>query len=275
MYAASISMDHPVREVAFAHRDNGIVSAVAYLSDGSFALLADNKGPKSQMIASYSPPAVIGNVSWSDSENVDVTSLRQVLIVGSSDASLELIAMTCGPPNESSDCLVEISIGLDENCNGSASLTRSIPLEGRVLRMVHWLDNVQGALLELEDGSLLEYSRDTSGEGLVLPSDAEPLLEPCPWIGALHDTSKLDQEEASHRDRLVVGLSSRSRLYCHDRLLADAASSFILSPSHQFLCYATADARSLLKFLPFKELHKFDPLMGSDENHLARGIRAS
>jgi elongator complex protein 1 len=270
MYAACVSMDRPIREVAFAAGSSDSVTAVAYLSDGSFSILANREGGRSQMIANYSPPTIICKAIWASTEYVDVTSLRQVLIVGSSETSLELIAIACGDPNEQQDRLVELNIAFDGG-GGSIIVQNSITLEGRVLRMVHWLDNVNGALLELNDGSLLEYSRDASGEGHVLPSEAEPLLEPCPWIGALHNASVLDQGERSHSQRLVVGLSSRSRLYCQDRLLADAASSFILSPAHHFLCYATADTRSLLKFLPLKELHNFDPLMGSDENHLLEG----
>ena len=271
MCVASLSMDRPIREVAFAAGSSGSLTAVAYLSDGSFSIMADRGGSKSQMIANYSPPTVVGKAMWTNTKDIDVTSLRQVLIIGSGETSLELVAVACGHPNEKRDYLLEIDIGFDERGDGFVTVRNSTALESRVLRMVLWLDNVSGALLELNDGSLLEYSRDESGEGRVFPSVAEPLLEPCPWIGALHDASIFGQGERCHSQRLVVGLSSRSRLYCQDRLLADAASSFILSPTHRFLCYSTADARSRLKFLPIKELQDFDPLMGSDENRLLEG----
>lgn len=272
MYAATISMDSPIREVAFAMESMDTVQAIAYLSDGSFAVLGnDRDGGKSQLIANYSPPSIIAKVSCNDVCDFDMRSLRQVLVVGSSDDTMELVAIACGGSNEQRDCLLEFQIHLDGSGSGSVNVKKSIVLESSVLRMVHWTDTVDGALLHLSDGSFLEYSRDESGEGVVLPSEAEPLLEPCPWISALHDASVFDQGQGSHRKRLVVGLSARLRLYCHDRLLADAASSFILSRPHQFLCFATADARSVLKSLPLKELHNFDPLMGSDENYLLEG----
>mmetsp|Transcript_28438 Transcript_28438/g.43626 ORF Transcript_28438/g.43626 Transcript_28438/m.43626 type:complete len:882 (+) Transcript_28438:581-3226(+) len=142
--------------------------------------------------------------------------------------------------------------------------------------MVSWsdLNSDDGALLQLVDGTLLEYSLSEEdadvGGGSVVPSEAEPLLEPCPWLAALKDVSAFDNG-AGHRSRLVIGMTHQSRLYCHDRLLADAASSFVLSLPHKFLCYATADAHCKLRFLPLSELVNFDPFMGSDENHMLEG----
>jgi elongator complex protein 1 len=274
MYAASLTMDNPVCQVAFSLESSSAVRAVAYLSDGSFAIMADTPDNKSQLIANYSAPTVVGKVTWTSTEKAfDATCLRQILIVKSSDTSIDLIAIApCASPNYPRDCLVELQVELDGSGNGVVSVKNIILMEDSVLRMIHWLDCADGALLQLNDGALLEYSREgDSGEGQVLPSEAEPLLEPCPWISALYDASVFDQGEGSHRQRLVVGLSARLRLYCLDRLLADAASSFILSLPHQFLCFATADARSVLKSLPIKELHNFDPLMGSDENYLLEG----
>ena len=83
MYAATLSMDSPIREVAFTMESNDTVQAIAYLSDGSFAVLAnDRDGGKSQLIANYSPPSVIGKISWKDPYDFDIRSLRQVLVVG-------------------------------------------------------------------------------------------------------------------------------------------------------------------------------------------------
>ena len=268
MYGATLCMDSPIREVSFTIESTDTITGAAYLSDGTFAILSDNHDSKSQLIANYSAPSVSGKAVWTNEDDMDVSSLRQILLVNSTDTSIELVAIACGQRN---DRLLELQIDLDGSGGGSVSVKNSIPLEGCVLRIIHWSDNVNGALVQLDDGSLLEYSQDKSGEGQVLPSEVEPLLEPCPWISALHNAFIFDQGEGSHRQRLVVGLSYRLRLYCHDRLLADAVSSFVLSRPHRFLCFATADARSVLKFLPLKELHRFDPLMGSDENYLLEG----
>jgi hypothetical protein len=143
----------------------------------------------------------------------------------------------------------------------NANITNSIPMEGAVLRIVNWSDCAEGALIELEDGELLEFK-----DGIVTPSSAEPLLEACPWIAGLYHAADMDAEpEHPNRERLVVGLSARSRLDCHDRLLADSVSSFLLSTVHRFLCYVTSGAHCQLRSLALTSLHNFDPLMGSEE----------
>merc|ERR1712166_1252482 len=54
-------------------------------------------------------------------------------------------------------------------------------------------------------------------------------------------------------------------------MLADSASSFILSLDHEFLCYVTAGSRCQVRFLPLKNVHDFDSLMGLEQNYLLEG----
>ncbi|KAL3784806.1 hypothetical protein HJC23_013846 [Cyclotella cryptica] len=64
----------------------------------------------------------------------------------------------------------------------------------------------------------------------------------------------------------VIGLSSRYRLYCGERLISSATSSFGISLQHKFLTHITLGSRPQMRFLPLANLLAFDPLMGSDEN---------
>ena len=241
MYATSIHLEVCVRQVAL-HGDR----AVACLSNGGFALLGPSTGKADA-------PASV--VDWEITKDVDIQALRHFVVVKSSETMLELIAVAAD------DRLVEIQVDLVKMM---ASITNATPMEGSVLRVVNWSDCPEGALIELDDGELLEYKNST-----IIPSSVEPLLEPCPWIAGLYHASDMDADpEHPNRERLVVGLSARSRLYCHDRLLADSASSFVLSTAHQFLCYATAGAHCQLRSLALTTIQNFDPLMGSDEYNL-------
>lgn len=269
MYAATLTMDSPVSEISFVPVESTAVNVVVYLSDGTFELLGDVEGSKNGGTS-----RIVGSVRWEGTNDVDVTSLRQICVMNTDDLSLDLIAVACAPVNGHCERLVEVHIEWDIRGEGTATVIKSTHLEGRALRVIHWSDRREGALIQLDDGILLEFDKDKMGQGRLLPSEAEPLLEACPWIAALHDAATYEGASDHHRKRLVVGRSQRARLYCHDRLLADSSSSFLLAPSHNYLCYITADATCQLRFLPLNELHRFDPLMGSDENHLLQGYEA-
>mmetsp|Transcript_23669 Transcript_23669/g.27368 ORF Transcript_23669/g.27368 Transcript_23669/m.27368 type:complete len:1514 (+) Transcript_23669:153-4694(+) len=213
----------------------------------------------------------------------DSSCLRQLLIVdmkldgdGGDDVIIKLLSVSCSVATQSSmnitEALVYITIQLSINSNEMKTAKildiNRIQLEGTVLRIVNWsnlattIDNnfdendgaVGGALIELSDGSLFQFSIN----GQLLPCESEPtLLEPCPWIAGLYS------EDGRH---LVIGLSSRSRLYCGERQLCDASSSFCLSPATGFVSYVTLGSRSQLRYVPLNVLMDFDPLMGSDVN---------
>jgi len=317
------------------------IEGLAHLSNGSLVVFGtDGKEEhKSKMIANYECSTVLASIALSkcDIKNAAIvnhevilqnefdwwSSLRQFLIVSARDCEdggkiLRLLATSCLSNNKNclAESLVEISLRIFGGMNNESSgndveikLIGVLPLEGKVLRMVNWLEynatttsafgEGEGALIELDDGSLIEYNCNNSSStyeaaeedfdcsGQVMPSSAEPLLEPCPWIYALHyiQDSTMDKEYAhdhrhdhpseevssSNSRSLVVGLSSRSRLYCGERLLSNAASTFILSPAHRFLSYVTLGSRSQLRFIPLNNLAEFDPLLGSDENLVLEG----
>lgn len=172
--------------------------------------------------------------------------LRGVIVVD--PVNLVLAGIECGNGSEpDSLVLIKIQDGSHETTN--------IPLSDHILTMVPWSDDCSGALIITLSGDLLELYDDE-----VIPSPAEPLLEPCPWIAGI--------KEPSAGSRLVVGLSDRNRLYCHDLLLAEASSSFYLSLEHEFVCLVTAGSRCQLRFIALSELMHFDPLSGSDEFNL-------
>ena len=239
MYASNIDCQSPIRELTINTQPESSIQGVLYLSNGSLAVL-NRPGCNSP-----------GNIMVINTEDVDLDPLRQFHITNTTDFTIELVALSCGIDNDKYDSLVAVSIE-----NGKATITNSWPLEGQVLRMINWSDNPSGVLIQLADGSFLEYL-----DGDITHSQVDSLLEPCTWIAAVNNPSPL-----------VIGLSSKLRLYCHDRLLCDATSTFQISISHNFLAYATAGgSRSEIRFLPMGELHDFDPLMGSDENHLLEG----
>ena len=267
MFAATITTPEDIREIRFNRVDHSSnVVALLYLSNETFCLVTRDHSSRSGLIASFEYPDGLKSIAWADDGGIDVSTIGQYQICGESDELLEVVAVSCEAGNTLCDRLVVIQI---DKTNALASVKQVLPLDGVVLRLVAWSDSADGVLVELDDASLLEY--DTN-EGLC-PSQAEPLLEPCPWIEALrhpHMFTSGDDELPSSR-RLVVGLSSRLRLYCHDRLLASTASSFILSTAHGMLCYALSGSQYQLRSLPLAELVTFDPLMGSDENFALEG----
>jgi elongator complex protein 1 len=266
MYMTNLKLSMPINHIALSSNPSIPISLLVCLSDGSLVLLDDRKR--------VAQAALLVPVTWNSTNGIDPLSLRSFLVVGGKESIINVVAIACAARYGESEKLVEVSISL-ANGSAAAKVTNSLQIEDSpVIHIVNWSDSPNGAILQLREGTLLEYEQNELG-GTLTPSQAEPLLEPCPWIVAIRDISSID---SSHQDvgspqqaRLVVGLSRRSRLYCRDFLLTDSASSFFLSMDHQFLCYATAGSRCQLRFLPFSELSKFDPLMGSDQNQYLEG----
>lgn len=266
MYAAELALDANVSEVVFARKSASSFIAIAVLSDGRMAVIGGRGGGPSKTVARYDVPICVATVEWA-TVGVDPRCLRNFVLIDEAPNAVRLVAVLPAFRGELGERLVEISLSMDgEHGSAHATITKTTALEGTVLTMVPWLDSDNGLLIQLDDGSLLEYNDEA-----VADSYAEALMEPCPWMAALADARKYDDDSHPQRRRLVVGLSSRSRLYCHDLLIADSASSFVLSVAQGYLCYVSADSRCQLFFLPLVELHNFDPLMGSDENQVRQG----
>mmetsp|Transcript_8937 Transcript_8937/g.12720 ORF Transcript_8937/g.12720 Transcript_8937/m.12720 type:complete len:981 (-) Transcript_8937:193-3135(-) len=187
---------------------------------------------------------------------------------------VRLLAISCQDAHSAStncfDQIVDIiiRINLNEDSNQAVQLidTNSYQLEHTVLRMVHWSDEIAnskavgGALIELTDGTLFEFTSSNNSPGSIIPFESEPLLlEPCPWIAGLLNVNNNESKRP-----LIFGLSSRYRLYNGEHLLSDGSTSFSLSPSYSFISHITLGSRSQLRFLPLDVLATFDPLAGSD-----------
>ena len=266
MYMHNATMELPIHHVAFYPFERSRVSTVVVTSDSRLFLFLSCESD------SFSPlDQTPIEVSLSNTHDFDLSGLRSWLVVGGSGSQVFLAAVLCAPVNENCEKLVAVTVTLNDNAKATGEITNTLTLEGRVLRMVNWSDSDSGALIEMDDGEMLEYDVD-GGMGSLLPSDAAPLLEPCPWISALKEVGNLEDDgEPPQHSRLVMGISARSRLYCHDMLLSDAVSSFFVSMAHGFLCYVTAGSRCQIRFLPLLELSRFDPLMGSDQNEFLDG----
>lgn len=304
MYASSLALPAPVVSVStrpsFYHEKSiegesqNEVEFIASMSDGRFAMLgfggAGCKG--NPLTPGFSPPlllAVVDSRALEGNQECGEPSalgsiLRDITIIDSDDNSLTVVAVTS--PEAASgkhsfvDNLIELKVSINSQADtleSNITMTMCLPLEGRALRVINWSDTAHAegargnALVQLTDGSLLEYSRG----GVIEPSEAGHLLEPCPWISGLYDANidststssrKADNEHVEPSKRLVIGLASRFRLYCGERLLSNASSSFDISLQHRFLTHVTLGSRPQLRFIPLAVLRDFDPLMGSDEN---------
>jgi elongator complex protein 1 len=262
MFMRNLTMDFPITDVCFCRGLTNVGCLLVQLSNGELVFLLRGEGA-----ASYQTVKIV----WKESLGVNLKSLRSFVVVGSSsDGQLNAVAIAPASANQEVETLVEILITDLKGPEAVANITNTTILEDRVLRMVNWSDTADGCLVELLDGSLLEYEQ-MEGGSTVQPSDAEPLLEPCPWICAIKDSSLYSGLHHDSHPKMVFGLSTKSRLYFHDMMLTDSASSFYLSISHEFLCYATNGSRCFLRFLPLKEINSFDPLMGMDQNHMLEG----
>ena len=264
MCANSYEMEFPINDIAFCKADYHHGSTLVQISDGSLVFLQFKKGSAS----SYNQAKVL----WGDTKDIDPFSLRSFLIVGAEEDKMYVVAFQCAPCNQKKDQIIEITISNVHTQEPRSDVTGSHELESQLKRAVQWSDTVDGCLLQLSDGALFEYER--SRETRVLPSEAEPLMEVCPWMSAIKDDNSYS-DDSSPSDysapRLVFGLSSKSRLYLNDIMLSESASSFFLSLNHEFLCYVTTGSRCQTRFLPLKEVHSFDPLMGLEQNYLLEG----
>ena len=259
MFASTYKMDFPISGITFCKDIQYLGSSLILTSNGDLVFLHCTIGS----MVSYNQIKVM----WGDTKDIDILSLRSFVIVGAEDDTIHVVAFLCAPGNDRDDKMVEIIISNLSSLEPRSDVTGSFVLEGRLQCAVQWLDTIDGCLLQLRDGSLLEYERSRSTS--ILPSEVEPLLELCPWIRAIKDSAPYS--DTSHSSILVFGLSSRSRLYFNDVMLAESASSFVLSLDHEFLSYVTSGSRCQVRFLPLKELHDFDPLMGLEHNYLLEG----
>ena len=306
MYAFSLEFPAPVVSVAtrpdFVNETRGErMEFLVATSDGRVALLKYSGGKNgASLTPGFSPPTIMATVDLPNSLSDDEAdnsptrggmNLRDITIIDANESSFTIVAVSS--PNAGSakrerlDRLIEMKISwsiTDSSCSAEIAITAiSLVHEARVLRLVNWLDTAHtegargGALLELSDGTLMQYSYG----GVLESIDGGHLLEPCPWIVGMYDShadatmssSQMDTNpvhcESLHCESstpLIVGLSSRYRLYCGERLISSAASSFGVSLEHRFLTHITLGSRPQMRFIPIATLTEFDPLMGSDEN---------
>lgn len=261
MFMSQTTLDVPISEPFFS-RQSGCMFAT--LADGSLAMIKQIVDEKGRVTYSTAKVQCKSDISQ--------LSLRSYVIFEENGSSVRIAAIACAEKNTENEKVVEISISGLDTPEPSMETGTSIQLEGRVLRMVNWADTSIGCLLQMQDGSMVEC--DTA-DGIIAtsPSVAEPLLEPCPWICAIKDVapySRGDEHDQLH-PRLVFGLSSKSRLYFHDIMLTDSASSLFLSTDHEFLCYVTAGSRCQIRFLNLYDINGFDPFMGPDQANLLEG----
>lgn len=268
MAAATLSLPAPLLDIVVdeTHMADKEPLLVAILSDGRAAIFAgEDSKSTSPVIPNFRPPSLKALAvlpeeakSWRSWCFADNTTISESL------ESLHLVAVQAGSRYRQ-ERLIDIVISWDtqetEPSEAKVDIGQEVVLENRLLAIVPWSDCAEGVLLELVDGTLLEYS---PREAAVLPlEDFGTLLEPCPWIAGIKRPADLVQD--SHRERFVVGMSERARLFCHDLLLSDSISSFILDYKHRFLCFATLESRCELRFLPLVGLIEYDPLSGLDE----------
>jgi len=284
MYFATITMNAPVvglSAVPLCAENTGGISWVVQLSDGSICLLGnrrqleDTLAGKANANDGASPsaaPAVLARIELEKARTMRQFLILSAALVDNGEFVVRCIAVESANSRQDTECIVEIDVTINGECS-SANVVARLPTEGKILRIANWSDTqrLSGALVELNDGSLLEYesSPNTSVQGSIAPSHAESLLEPCPWIAGLHSAESTAGQACNKR--IVVGVSRRARLYFGERILSDACSSFILTPTHQFLSYATLGSRSQLRFIPLSALADYDPLMGSEENVVTLG----
>lgn len=280
MYASRITFDSNISEISHipSYLDCKNIDLLVHLNDKTLAL-CNTSNSKTPTLVTVDLQDVVSK-SKNLSETIDASCLRQLIVIDTysqNDSTiLKVLAVTCSKAGicKNAEEVTEFSLRVNDDikhCHCEVVECTTISLEGKVLRMVNWSDSADsqcetsskgkgGALIELTDGSLFQYdsSDDFFNSGTILPCEAEPmLLEPCPWISGIY---------AVENRQLIIGLSSRFRLYFGERQLCDAASSFLLSPTHGFLGYVTLGSRSQLRFLPLKILIEFDPLMGSEDN---------
>ena len=253
MYGSSTSLPDSISQVITTRLVHPVIALVVH-SDATISWVEATENPTSPVIARVS--------DWTETKDLRPTMLRDFCVMTQSMDEITLLAVAAS--FKTFDMLAEIKLSKRQ-----IRVTHTHPLEDRVLNVTPWSDTTNGALIQLVDGQLLEYEYPSS----IAPCDAENLLEPCPWIAAIKDTTIFGNVHDNHRQRIIVGLSSRYRLYMDELLLSDNASSFVLSTSHEYLCFATIGSRCQLRFLSLLELHSFDPFSGSDENYVRQGYQ--
>jgi len=279
------------------------VEFIITMSNGKLAMLQSGGKVKSgnTMIHGFEPPSLAATIDLqsinclvgeSGTKSLQATCLRDLTIIDLDDNSYTVVAL-CSPQatqnqHKKFDNLVEMKISWSdsqtEQVDAEVTITECLQLESRALRIVNWSDTAYApgargsALVELNDGMLLEYTQG----GVIETCEAGPLLEACPSIAGIFDahsneisaSAPIDGSEACndvHSQRLVVGLSSRYRLYCGERLLSSASSSFEVSLPHRFITHVTIGSRPHLHFLPIESLRDFDPFTESDNHAVLDG----
>lgn len=268
MFASTLEFANPVSQMVTSRSRDSPFWGVALQSDGSVSIIGPDLDKKS-MVPNFPRMAIMATALALP----NLQSLRHVCIIKEATTSLAIIAATAPRTREEQEQVVEIEVTLQEDGSAEIQIKSTTSLNGRILAIVPWADASEGALIELENGDLLEYERTLDTVQQLTSCEVEPLLEPCPWIAGLRHCSKYSDGQHD-RKRLIVGMSYKSRLYCHDLLLSDSVSSFNVSTDHHFLCYATAGSQCQLRFLSLHELCIFDPLLGSDEHNLLQGFEA-
>jgi elongator complex protein 1 len=252
MSEANLSFPHPVQEIAAANRPLATLCAVVLLVDGSLVVVRDENG-MGRTMAGWNSPLVSDAIPFNDNGPIDPLSLRTLVISSAGAETIEVVAACL--TKEEKECLVVLTITWG-GLTPVVAVQDLFFLDEPILTITAWSD-APGALVELNDGSLLEYDG-----GQVVPASVEPFLEPCNWI----EGCKVVPENDHGHNRLVVGKTLKGRLYCHDVLLAENVSSFFLSVPQGYLCYVTADSQFQLRFVHLSVLASFDPLLGSEEH---------
>ena len=279
------------------------VQFIITMSNGKLAMLQSNSKVKNgnTMIHGFEPPSLAAIidihtinclVGENGTKSLQATCIRDLTIIDTDDNSYTAVAL-CSPQatqnqHHNFDNLLEMKISWSnfqtEQMDVDVTITEFLQLDSRALRIVNWIDTAYApgargsALIELNDGMLLEYNQG----GTLETCEAGPLLEACPSIAGIFDahsseisaSSPIDGSEACHdvhSQRLVVGLSSRYRLYCGERLLSSASSSVEVSLSHRFVTHVTIGSRPHLHFLPIESLRDFDPFTESDNHAVLDG----
>ena len=261
--AATLTLPASVSEICFGSVSSARYGPTILLSDGSLVGL-EPESCQGQGMRGWTSPRIRARVILPGDLDLDPRSLRHLTVVETAGHQQKLIG-ACFLADRS-ERLVVLLLSWDTEKGARITVEDLMAVEAPILGVTAWRDSSEGALVQLIDGQLLEYE-----SGSLSPSEAEPLLEPCPWIAALKFPSRLAPQGHTDRNRLIFGMSSRGRFYCHDILLADSISSFCLCLPQQSLCYASSESRCQLRSLPLCELATFDPLMGSDEHHALSG----
>ena len=133
---------------------------------------------------------------------------------------------------------------------------------GHVIRMTNWGNDNESigigistpedeSIFNLLRVSILDINKTYSEDMLTLP-------EVCTYF-------KIISNEAENNSRVVaLGLSSRYRLFCGEKLLVVGVNSFHVNFSLETLLYITVGTRPFLHFMSLSSLFRLDPMEGID-----------